>query len=124
MGLSFRGMVEVRPCPHGRGLFACADIEVGRVIQEFEDLAMVASPAHLLEAGYAMRIGEHEYWDGFPSGSADYWSNFIDHSYNPNAVFVFDDEKRRAWLKAVAPIQKGQEVFINYKSYFPTNPAF
>jgi SET domain-containing protein len=124
LGLAFRGIVEVRPCPHGRGLFAIVDFETGDMIRQFDDLALASSPASLLEANYAMRIGEDEYWDGFPKGSPDYWSNFIDHSYHPNAVFVFDDEKRRAWLKAAAPIKKGEEVFINYKDYFPTNPAF
>jgi SET domain-containing protein len=96
---------------------------MGSVIREFDDLALTSRPASP-EGNYALRIGEHEYWDGFPKGSPDYWSNFIDHSDNPNAVFVFDKEKRRAWLKAANPIEKGQEILINYRDYYCTNPIY
>jgi SET domain-containing protein len=116
--------VEVRPCPHGKGLFARADIEAGSVIREFEGVVFTPRPTSALEGKYALRIGEDEYWDGFPEGSQDFWSNFIDHSDDPNAVFVFDKERKKAWLKAASAIKKGQEIFLRYDSYFPTNPRF
>lgn len=124
MGLAFRALVEVRACPHGRGLFASDNIENGSVIREFENLVLTPHPTSTTEGRYALQIGENEYWDGFPRGSPDYWSNFIDHRDDPNAVFVFDGEKKRAWLKAVSPIERGQEIFINYKDYHFTNPTF
>ncbi len=124
MGLAIRGLVEVRPCPHGRGLFACKDIGRGTVIREFRDLVLTSHPTSSPRGRYALQIGENEYWDGFPRESPDYWSNFIDHRDDPNAVFVFDEEKTRAWLKAAKRIRKGQEIFLRYDSYYPTNPRF
>ncbi|HVC27740.1 MAG TPA: SET domain-containing methyltransferase [Nitrososphaerales archaeon] len=124
MGLAIRGLVEVRPCPHGRGLFACRKIERGSVIREFRDLVLTARPTSTPRGRYALQIGENEYWDGFPRGSPDYWSNFIDHSDDPNAVFVFDDKRTMARLKAAKRIEKGQEIFLRYDSYHSTNPRF
>jgi len=117
-------VVEVRPCPHGRGLFAKQDIEKGGLIRKFEGIVLTQQPTSAPEGKYALRIGENEYWDGFPRGSQDSWSNFIDHSDDPNAVFVIDKKRRRAWLKAAKPIKKDQEIFLRYDSYFPTNPRF
>jgi SET domain-containing protein len=116
--------VEVRPCPHGRGLFAIVDIARGSVIREFEGVVFTAQPTSAPEGKYALRTGENEYWDGFPAGSKDFWSNFIDHSDDPNAVFLFDKQRKRAWLKAERAIKKGQEIFLKYDSYFPSNPKF
>ncbi len=124
MRLPFPIVVEVRACPHGRGLFATEDIATGKVIRECDDLALSSRQTPGPEGKHALRIGEHEYWDGFPPGSPDYWSNFIDHSDDPNAVFIFDKEKKRAWLKAAKTIKKGQEIFLKYDAYFPTNPRF
>jgi len=118
LGLSVPGVVEVRPCPHGRGLFASKDFGAGSMIRKFEDVVLTARPGR-----YALQIGENEYWEGFPRGSRDYWSNFIDHSDDPNAAFSFDDGKATAWLRAVRRIGKGREIFINYTDYHPTNPS-
>ena len=85
---------------------------------------MKTHPTSTPRGKYALQIGENEYWDGFPRGSADYWSNFIDHSDDPNAVFVIDGDRRRARFKATKPVRKGQELFINYREYYRTNPAF
>lgn len=94
------------------------------MIREFRDIVLTSQPALTAEGSYALQIGENEYWDGFPKGSPDYWSNFIDHSDHPNAVFVFDKKKTRAWLKAAKPIGKTREIFIDYRRYHSTNPRF
>ena len=116
--------MEVRRCPHGRGLFARADIARGCVIREFEGVVFTARPTSAPEGKYALRIGENEYWDGFPQESQDFWSNFIDHADDPNAVFVFDKERKRAWLKAAKAIKRGQEIFICYMDYYYLNPSY
>jgi SET domain-containing protein len=123
LALAIRGLVEVRPCPHGRGLFACRDFKAGSVIREFKDIVLTSRPTSTLQGRYALQIGENEYWDGFPRGSKDYWSNFIDHSDDPNAAFVFDEGRRRAWLRAARRIGKGDEMFIDYGEYHHTNPT-
>ena len=124
MGLAIRGLVEVRPCPHGRGLFASRDIARGSVIREFRDIVLTSHPTSTPQGRYALQIGENEYWDGFPRGSPDYWSNFIDHSDDPNAVFVFDEGRTRAWFKATKPIRKGEEIFIRYRRLPSDQPQF
>jgi SET domain-containing protein len=118
------GLVEVRQCPHGMGLFATRDITKGRVIREFEDVLLTPRPTSELRGRYALRIGENEFWGAFPKGSADYWSNFIDHSDDPNVLFIFDKGRKRAWLKAAKPIGRGSEIFLKYDSYFRSNPTF
>jgi SET domain-containing protein len=124
LALAIPGLVEVKPCPHGRGLFASRDIDKGIVIRQFQDIVLTSHPTSALKGKYALRIGESEYWDAFPKGSPDYWSNFIDHSDNPNAVFILNRENKRAWLKAARPIRKGQEIFIRYRDYYHANPSF
>jgi hypothetical protein len=124
MSLTDRLAVEVKVCPHGRGLFATEDIAAGIVIREFDDLALSSGLAPGSKGKYALRIGEHEYWDGFPEGSPDYWSNFIDHSDDPNAVFVIDRKHKSARLKAAKAIKRNQEIFIRYDSYHSLNPRF
>ncbi len=110
--------------PAREGPLRHRDIGRGTVIREFDDLVLTSRPTSAPEGKYALQIGENEYWDGFPKGSPDYWSNFIDHSNDPNAVFVIDKSKRRAWLKARKPIRKGQEILINYRDYYHANPTF
>jgi hypothetical protein len=122
--LGHAGLVEVRPCPHGRGLFASKDIEMDRVIRAFDALVVVPFPSSPPGGGYALRVGEREYWDAFPRRSPDYWSNFIDHADDPNAVFVFERDKKRARFLAAKPIRKGEEIFINYRDYYFANPVF
>jgi hypothetical protein len=124
LGLAVRGLVEVRPCPHGRGLFARRDVEKYSVIRQFDDIVLTSRPTSAPHGKYALRVGEYEYWDGFPAGSPDEWSNFIDNADDPNAVFVLDKERRRAWLKATEPIKKGREIFIRYRDYYYANPSF
>ncbi len=94
------------------------------MIREFEGVVIATRPTSAPERRYALRIGENEYWDAFPQGSPDFWSNFIDHSDDPNAVLVFDKQRKKAWLKAEKPIKKGEEIFLRYDSYFPANPRF
>lgn len=124
VGLAVRGLVEVKACPHGRGVFAARGFDEGSVIRRFEGLRLTRRPSDSPQGRYALQIGENLYWDGFPRGSVDYWSNFIDHSDNPNTEFVFDSRKTRAWLKATRGVLKGQEMFIRYDYYYPTNPRF
>jgi SET domain len=124
MGLAHGEMVEVKPCPHGFGLFASRDIGEGSVVREFVGLVLVSRPSRTPEGRYALQTGEDEYWDGFPPGSPDYWSNFIDHSGDPNVVFVFDAEKTRAWLKTLRRVAMGEELFLNYRDYYGANPTF
>ena len=94
------------------------------MIREFKGVVFATRPTSEPEGKFALRVGENRYWDGFPQESPDFWSNFIDHSDDPNAVFVFDKKRKRAWLKATKAIRKGQEIFLRYDAYYQTNPRF
>ena len=118
------GLVEVRPCAHGKGLFASKDIPTDMVIWRFDDVKFTANPTSPKERRHALQVGDHEYWDEAPEGSPDYWSNFIDHSRDPNARFVFDMENKRAWFKATRPIKTDEEIFIKYDDYHKGNAIF
>jgi hypothetical protein len=122
--MSLQGLVEVRLCPHGKGLFAIRDIPRDAVIWTFDDVTFTSRPGSPRNRNRALRVGEHEYWDEAREGSSDYWSNFIDHSDDPNAHFVFDRNERKAWFKAKRPIVADEEIFIKYDDYYPTNPVF
>ena len=93
------------------------------MIREFRDIVLTSNRTSTPSTRYALQIGENVYWDAFPRGSKDYWSNFIDHSDDPNAVFVFDEGRTKAWLKAARGIAKGKEILIDYGHYHPTNPT-
>jgi SET domain-containing protein len=112
-----RELVEVRPCPHGRGVFAAQDIDAGTRISVFGNVEYVTNP-RLLQ--YALQVGDSKYWDGYPEGSQLQWSNFLDHSDRPNAAFYFDSA-RQVRLVALERIKAGQEIFIDYVSYHGAN---
>ena len=116
--------MEVRPCPHGRGLFALRDLVEGTVIFDMDDLVLTANPTSPPEWSRALRVGENEYWDEDPLGSPYYWTNFIDHSSRPNTEFRFDRDKRRARYVVLRPIKKDEELFIKYDDYHPANPTW
>ena len=117
------GVLEVRDCPHGRGVFALKDFEDGELMVLAIGGSYVATPTST--KGYALRIGERLYWDEAPEDSPGYWSNFLDHSSDANCRFVdFDESLPGAKLTAIRAIKKNEELFLNYGDYYPTNPQF
>ncbi len=122
--LRYRDLVEVRPCRHGKGLFALRDLPSRFVIAEFEDVVFTSSPVSPPERGHALRVGENEYWDESPPDSRWYWSNFIDHSGTPNCLFNFDRLRHTARLMLSRAVRTGEELFLKYDDYFPSNPTW
>ena len=122
--LSYKGVVAVRTCPHGRGLFALRDLPSNFVIAEFEDVAFTSNPVSPPERGHALRVGENEYWDEAPRDSPWYWSNFIDHSGKPNSEFTFDRLRRIVRFVVTRAVRKGEELFLKYDDYYPSNPTW
>jgi SET domain len=113
----------VRGCPHGRGVFALRDFDEGSMIAVVIGGEFVERP--MSSSRYALRIGEHLYWDEIPAGEPGFWSNFLDHRSDANCKFVdFDRRLPGAKLVATQRIKSGDELFLNYREYHPTNPAF
>ena len=121
--LRYQGMIEVRPCPHGRGLFALVDMPLPTMIIAFHDVKFTPTPTSSPMSRFALRVGENDYWDESPPDSDVYWSNFIDHDDDPNAAFIFNMERTTGWFVTTKPVLKGEELFIKYDSYYPTNPT-
>jgi hypothetical protein len=116
------GLVEVRDCPHGKGVFALRDFLQG------ESIALVIGgdfTHETISKGHALRIGEELYWDEAPEDAPGFWSNFLDHSSQPNCRFVdFDRSLPGATLIATRRVGKGEELFLDYAEYYPDNPTF
>lgn len=115
--------MEVRGCPHGLGLFAVRNLLAGYTIARFRGVRLTSDPASPPGRGRALRIGANEYWDEEPPESEFYWSNFIDHSRELNCRFVFEARKHSVSLRTTKAISAGQELFLKYDDYYPTNPT-
>jgi SET domain-containing protein len=122
--LQYKGRVEVRPCLHGRGLFAKKDLAKGALIFSMKDLVLTPTPTSPPERSFALRVGENQYWDDAPAESPYYWSNFIDHSKHPNSRFYFDKKKKTVTYRTTKPVKRGHEIFLKYDDYFHSNPTF
>lgn len=119
-------ILEVRACPHGRGVFALRTFKEGDLIQTFDDVTTTTNPRSPPWKRWALIIGRTEggkrlFWDEEPEGSSLYWSNFLDHDTNPNVRFLIDMQQRRARLIATRSIGIGDELLMDYKEYDPDN---
>ncbi|MDG6904327.1 MAG: SET domain-containing protein-lysine N-methyltransferase [Nitrososphaerota archaeon] len=116
----YLGLVEVRSCIHGKGLFAMIDLPLPTMIVEIKGVVFETAPTNP-STPYALRIGQNCYWDECPPESDLYWTNFIDHDNYPNSVFAFSLDKKTAWLLTTKPVKKGEELFIKYDDYYGEN---
>lgn len=110
--------VIIKKCPHGRGIFAKKDfnkndiigILVGGMPKKKEDLKFPK---------YALHIPNTDlYWDD--ENSTLHWSDYLDHSKNPNALIDFKNfnvKKPSAKLIALKDIKANEEIFIDYYFY-------
>ncbi|MDG6926350.1 MAG: SET domain-containing protein [Nitrososphaerota archaeon] len=126
--MSLAGILEVRACPHGRGVFALRGFAAGEPLRSFHDVVLTTSPASPPWRRWAMIVGrtadgKHLFWDEEPEGSSDYWSNFLDHGDTPNVRFQIDLTGRTARLVATRAIDAGDELLLNYREYDSDNWA-
>jgi hypothetical protein len=117
------GVLEVRECPHGRGVFALRDFHEGELVSMVVGGKFVAHP--ISTKGYALRLGNELYWDEASVEDPGYWSNFLDHAGDANCRFVdFEPRLPGAKLVATRKVKKDDEMFLNYRDYHPGNPVF
>ena len=121
-------MLEVRRCPHGTGVFALAGFKEGAGIRDIQDVVVTTTPKSPPWKRWALIVGttpegEHLFWDEAPEGSEAYWSNFLDHSPDPNVRFVIDTAGGSARLMATRDVEPGDELLLNYKDYHADNWA-
>jgi hypothetical protein len=122
------GLLEVRDCPHGRGVFASRGFHPGDLIWAFTKMDITTNPRSPPSKRWALIIGrtpegERLFWDEASEGSSEYWSNFLDHSSEPNVRFTIDISQGKASLLAIDSIRAGEELLLDYKEYDADNWA-
>jgi hypothetical protein len=109
-------------------VFALSEFRAGAAIGDIEDVVVTTNPRSPPWKRWALIIGrtpegEHLFWDEIAEGSEAYWSNFLDHSSNPNVRFVIDTARGCARLEATKDVEPGDELFLNYRDYHADNWA-
>jgi len=122
------GLLEVKNCPHGRGVFATRDFGTGELIRSYENISITTTPKSPPWKRWALVIGrtpngEPIFWDEASEAGGEYWSNFLDHSDRPNVRFLIDIKDRTARLVTIGPLRAGEEMLLNYKEYDADNWA-
>lgn len=100
----------------GNGVFAATDLRKGTIVEvcpvifmpmkEFEQIKKTKLYYYFYEYSnkeFAIVLG---------------YGSVYNHSYTPNAQYKFNYLRRTYEVKALKPIQKDEEIFINY-NYYP-----
>lgn len=98
----------------GRGVFTTMDIDAGTVVETAPVIVMSGEERKLLDQTLL-----HDYifeW-GVTNDQccmALGWVAVYNHSYQSNCEYEMDFENQLISVRAVRPISKGEELFINY----------
>jgi hypothetical protein len=117
-----KGLLEVRKCPHGKGVYSSRDLEAGELIWSFDHISLTTTPRSPPSKRWALIIGktpdgENLFWDEASEEGGEYWSNFLDHSDHPNVKFLIETGNRTARLVTTRAVKAGEELFLDYKEY-------
>lgn len=97
---------------YGRGIYATREIKNGELIEE--------SPVFLSpksERKYLKKTVIFEYcfnWEERQTAIALGYGSLFNHSYTPNAKFVYNYDYLSISFYAIRDIKKGEEITINY----------
>lgn len=107
-----RAKIEIAPSPINRyGVFARENIAAGTIIEECP-IIFTRNDAYSID--YAFN------WDNSMSALALGYGALYNHSENPNATYSTDKKTGIITFKAIKPIKKDEEIFVNYgKNWFP-----
>lgn len=95
-----------------RGIIAAEDIKKGRVI---ERCPVVLTDIH--HDNYIDKTALRNYyfyWNKKNSALVFGYGSLYNHSYTPNAQYVYNYKKKLMVYRAIKNIKKGEEVTINY----------
>jgi uncharacterized protein len=113
--------IEVKKTPTmGNGVFACKDFAVGEVVEVCPTVPMSEEDAKLISQTLA------EYWfyeweTQTDSAMVLGYGMVYNHDPDANAEYTLDYSMRTVTIKAVKPIQTGEQIFINYNKYTPSD---
>lgn len=104
----------------GLGVFALENIKKGEII---EVCPLILVPIKDFEQIKKTKLYYYffEYTKTFFAIALGYCSLY-NHSYSPNAKYVFDYKKRTITVVALRIIEKNEEIFFNY-NYYPNDKS-
>ena len=101
---------------HGRGVFAVTGLAAGEVIEVCPVLRIPADQRELIDRTL---IFEYYFdWDG-DAGLAFGFGSLYNHSGEPNAEYLKDTVNDLVTVRAIAPIQAGDEITFSYSGPAP-----
>ena len=100
----------------GRGVFTSEDIEVGTTIE--------ISPVIVLSPEERQHVEKTELFNYIFEWGDEYtgaavalgYVSMYNHSYQSNCIYEMDFENEEIRIRTVKPIQKGEELTINYNA--------
>ena len=106
--------VESRPSPiAGLGLFAQRSFAPGERIAPYSGMTSSKPPSAACTGGkvYALEIAPGRWLDG---ASADNLARHANHACHPNAELIWHGDESVAWLTALGPIARADEITFDY----------
>jgi hypothetical protein len=104
--------VGISPTLKIRGILAVKDIKKGHVVERCPVVLMSVSNDEYLDKT-ALKNYYFEWNKKFSAVVLGYGSLY-NHSYTPNAQYVYNYHKKLMVYRAIKDIKKGEELFINY----------
>jgi SET domain-containing protein len=111
-------IVKYSKLSKGRGVFANADIKKGEIL-EISPLLLLPMKDFELIKKTKLYYYYFEYTDDKVAIALGFGSLY-NHSYKPNARYLYDYKNKNLKYKAIKDINEGEEIFINY-NYYPND---
>jgi len=102
----------------GLGVFASKDFDMGDVVETLPVIKIPISEFKLMK-DTVLKLYFFEYDKNYNCICLGYGSLY-NHSYTPNARYLYDFKNETVIIKAIKHIKSGEEIFINY-NYYPNS---
>jgi uncharacterized protein len=101
----------------GRGVFAAKNIKEGHIIEKCPILIIPSKEEDIIDNTIFKNYWFN--WEEEPGMSAIAlgYGSLYNHSYNPNAIYKKNIEKKEIEFISLKNIEEGEEITINYNGY-------